>query len=184
MFPKKQGLYSSEFEHDNCGAGFICSLKGEKTNGIIGKALNILDKLEHRGAVSSDGKTGDGAGILIEIPHEFLKSQCNFKLPDINNYAVGMVFLPQKKNQREYCIEILENEFKNQGLNFIGWREVPVNKSVLGKISAKTEPYISQIFVEKGDISEHEFNVKLFIARKISENKILSSKISERSFRT
>ena len=182
MFPKKQGLYSSEFEHDNCGAGFICSLKGEKTNGIIGKALNILDKLEHRGAVSSDGKTGDGAGILIEIPHEFLKSQCNFKLPDINNYAVGMVFLPQKKNQREYCIEILENEFKNQGLNFIGWREVPVNKSVLGKISAKTEPYISQIFVEKGDISEHEFNVKLFIARKISENKILSSKISERSF--
>ena len=182
MFPKKQGLYSSEFEHDNCGAGFICSLKGEKTNGIIGKALNILDKLEHRGAVSSDGKTGDGAGILIEIPHEFLKSQCNFKLPDINNYAVGMVFLPQKKNQREYCTAILENEFKNQGLNFIGWREVPVNKSVLGKISAKTEPYISQIFVEKGDISEHEFNVKLFIARKISENKILSSKISERSF--
>ena len=182
MFPKKQGLYSSEFEHDNCGAGFICSLKGEKTNGIIGKALNILDKLEHRGAVSSDGKTGDGAGILIEIPHEFLKSQCNFKLPDINNYAVGMVFLPQKKNQREYCTTILENEFKNQGLNFIGWREVPVNKSVLGKISAKTEPYISQIFVEKGDISEHEFNVKLFIARKISENKILSSKISERSF--
>ena len=182
MFPKKQGLYSSEFEHDNCGAGFICSLKGEKTNGIIGKALNILDKLEHRGAVSSDGKTGDGAGILIEIPHEFLKSQCNFKLPDINNYAVGMVFLPQKKNQREFCIAILENEFKNQGLNFIGWREVPVNKSVLGKISAKTEPYISQIFVEKGDISEHEFNVKLFIARKISENKILSSKISERSF--
>ena len=182
MFPKKQGLYSSEFEHDNCGAGFICSLKGEKTNGIIGKALNILDKLEHRGAVSSDGKTGDGAGILIEIPHAFLKSQCNFKLPDINNYAVGMVFLPQKKNQREYCIAILENEFKNQGLNFIGWREVPVNKSVLGKISAKTEPYISQIFVEKGNISEHEFNVKLFIARKISENKILSSKISERSF--
>ena len=182
MFPKKQGLYSSEFEHDNCGAGFICSLKGEKTNGIIGKALNILDKLEHRGAVSSDGKTGDGAGILIEIPHEFLKSQCNFKLPDINNYAVGMVFLRQKKNQREYCTTILENEFKNQGLNFIGWREVPVNKSVLGKISAKTEPYISQIFVEKGDISEHEFNVKLFIARKISENKILSSKISERSF--
>ena len=182
MFPKKQGLYSSEFEHDNCGAGFICSLKGEKTNGIIGKALNILDKLEHRGAVSSDGKTGDGAGILIEIPHEFLKSQCDFKLPDINNYAVGMVFLPQKKNQREYCTTILENEFKNQGLNFIGWREVPVNKSVLGKISAKTEPYISQIFVEKGDISEHEFNVKLFTARKISENKILSSKISERSF--
>jgi glutamate synthase (ferredoxin) len=71
MFPVKQGLYSPEFEHDNCGAGFICSLQGKKTNGIIHKALGILCKLEHRGAVSSDGKTGDGAGILIEIPHDF-----------------------------------------------------------------------------------------------------------------
>ena len=84
MYPKKQGLYSPDFEHENCGAGFICSLKGEKTNSIIGKALNILVKLEHRGAVSSDGKTGDGAGILIEIPHTFLSSEVNFELPNRN----------------------------------------------------------------------------------------------------
>ena len=82
MLPEKQGLYSPEFEHDNCGAGFICSLQGKKTNDIIHKALDILDCLEHRGAVSADGKTGDGAGILIEIPHEFLKDQCSFKLPE------------------------------------------------------------------------------------------------------
>lgn len=106
MLPEKQGLYSPENEHDNCGAGFICSLNGKKTNDIIHKALDILDKLEHRGAVSADGKTGDGAGILIEIPHEFLKETCSFELPEAHEYAVGMVFLPQKDNQRAYCIEI------------------------------------------------------------------------------
>ena len=99
---KKQGLYSPEFEHDNCGAGFICSLNGKKTNDIIHKALNILTCLEHRGAVSSDGKTGDGAGILIEIPDEFFRKECNFVLPDPKTYAVGMVFLPQKINQMQF----------------------------------------------------------------------------------
>lgn len=102
MFPKKQGLYSPEFEHENCGAGFICNLKGEKTNSIIGKALNILVKLEHRGAVSADGKTGDGAGILIEIPHEFFLNSTSFKLPASNDYAVGMVFLPRKKTKEKF----------------------------------------------------------------------------------
>ena len=111
MLPEKQGLYSPEFEHDNCGAGFICSLQGKKTNDIIHKALDILDCLEHRGAVSADGKTGDGAGILIEIPHEFLKDQCSFKLPENGEYAVGMVFT-KKDNQRSFCIGVLESEFK------------------------------------------------------------------------
>ena len=105
---KKQGLYLPEFEHDNCGAGFICSLKGVKSNDIIHKALEILEKLEHRGAVSSDGKTGDGAGILIDIPHDFFKSNCSFKLPKDGNYAVSNVFFPKKKNQRLYCITIFE----------------------------------------------------------------------------
>ena len=97
MLPAKQGLYDPNYEHDNCGAGFICSLQGKKTNDIIHKALDILDCLEHRGAVSADGKTGDGAGILIEIPHDFLVTQCNFKLPKLHKYAVGMVFLPKKR---------------------------------------------------------------------------------------
>ena len=96
MLPNKQGLYSPEFEHDNCGAGFICSLKGEKTNDIIFKALNILTCLEHRGAVSSDGKTGDGAGILIEIPDNFFRNECFFELPDPQEYAVEWFFYPKK----------------------------------------------------------------------------------------
>ena len=93
---KKQGLYLPEFEHDNCGAGFICSLHGKRSNDIIHKALEILVKLEHRGAVSSDGITGDGAGILIDIPHKFFKIFCDFELPEIGEYAVSNVFLPKK----------------------------------------------------------------------------------------
>jgi glutamate synthase (ferredoxin) len=184
MFPEKQGLYSPEFEHDNCGAGFICSLQGKKTNGIIHKALGILCKLEHRGAVSSDGKTGDGAGILIEIPHNFFNIKCDFKLPKPRDYAVGMIFLPQKENQRTYCIGVFESEIKKQKLSIIGWRKVPVNRNVIGKIAAQTEPYIMQVFVgnDGQELTDHEFNIKLFIARKISEHTIISSKLSQAGY--
>ena len=183
MLPKKQGLYSPEFEHDNCGAGFICSLKGEKTNNIIPKALNILTCLEHRGAVSSDGKTGDGAGILIEIPHEYFVKQCDFKLPKPYNYAVGMVFLPQKINQLDYCVDVFEKEIKKQNLNILGWRNVPVNSKVVGSIAAKTQPVIKQVFIEKDDkLSESDFNTKLYIARKIAENEIYNCPLSQKNY--
>ena len=184
MFPEKQGLYSPEFEHDNCGAGFICSLEGKKTNDIIHKALNILCKLEHRGAVSSDGKTGDGAGILIEIPHDFFKTMCDFKLPNIGEYAVGMVFLPQRENQRTYCIGVFEKEIQKQNLRILGWRKVPVNRDVVGNIAAQTEPFIMQVFIAKEDIeiTEYEFNVKLLISRKVSEHSILNSKLSQANY--
>ena len=151
MFPNKQGLYSPEYEHDNCGAGFICSLEGKRTNEIIHKALDILCKLEHRGAVSSDGKTGDGAGILIEIPHEFFKSQCNFKAPNPGDYAVGMVFLPQKENQKTYCINVFEKQIIKQNLKILGWRIVPVNSNIIGDIASQTEPHIMQVFIGKND---------------------------------
>jgi glutamate synthase (NADPH/NADH) large chain len=184
MLPVKQGLYSPEFEHDNCGAGFICSLKGVKTNDIIHKALDILDCLEHRGAVSSDGKTGDGAGLLMEIPHDFLIKECDFNLPEPTEYAVGMVFLPKKENQRNYCLGVFENEIKNQNLEILGWRKVPVNHDVVGRIASKTEPSIMQVFIgkKKSDLSENDFSKKLFIARKITEHTINISKLSELSF--
>ena len=135
MLPAKQGLYDPEFEHDNCGAGFICSLKGIKTNDIIHKALDILDKLEHRGAVSSDGKTGDGAGLLIDIPHEYFNRVCDFKLPARREYADGMIFLPKNKNRYKYCIDVFEKEILKQGLEILGWRDVPVDSSQLGEIA-------------------------------------------------
>jgi glutamate synthase (NADPH/NADH) large chain len=181
---KKQGLYLPEFEHDNCGAGFICSLTGKRSNDIIHKALEILVKLEHRGAVSSDGITGDGAGILIDIPHKFFKIFCEFDLPTAGEYAVSNVFLPKKENQRQYCIDIFEAEIKKQNLKLIGWRDVPVNSAVLGDIAKVTEPFVKQIFIGKTDDkqTDRDFNLKLFAARKITEHTIYDSKLSEAQF--
>ncbi len=181
---EKQGLYLPEFEHENCGAGFICSLKGKKSNDIIHKALEILDKLEHRGAVSSDGKTGDGAGILVDIPHDFFNDVCNFELPEPGEYAVANVFLPQKENQRNYCCEVLEENIEKQGLQLLGWRDVPVNKSIPGRVAMETEPYVRQVFIGKKDAEQDstQFNLKLFIARKVSEHTVIASKLSESKY--
>ncbi|MCB4798454.1 glutamate synthase large subunit [Tamlana sp. PT2-4] len=180
---EKQGLYSPEFEHENCGAGFICNLKGEKTNQIIHDALEILVKLQHRGGVSSDGKTGDGAGLLIDIPHEYFTRVCDFSLPDFREYAVGMIFLPQNDNQHTFCKNILEEEIKQQGLSILGWRKVPVDSSQLGEIARASEPIIEQLFIGKNDdIDEATFKAKLYAARKIAEHTIRKSKISESAY--
>jgi len=181
---KQQGLYLPEFETANCGAGFICNLQGKKSNKIIHNALEILVKLEHRGAVSSDGRTGDGAGILIDIPHDFFNRVCNFNLPAPKEYAVGMVFLPRSSNQSNFCIAAFEDEIKKQGLRIIGWRDVPVDTSSIGEIAAKSEPKIKQIFVDKNDqeLSDLVFNAKLFAARKIAEHIISKSKLSQRDY--
>ena len=180
----QQGLYLPEFERDNCGAGFICNLNGEKSNKIIHDALDILVKLEHRGAVSSDGRTGDGAGILIDIPHSYFSRICEFKLPKPKEYAVGMVFLPKRNNQSNYCISIFGQEIKKQGLEVLGWRKVPVDTSSLGEIASKTEPKIKQLFVGKNNLklTEIQFNAKLFAAKKIAQHTIANSKISEHNY--
>ncbi len=181
MRVKEQGLYLPEFEHDNCGAGFICNLNGIKSNDIIHKALDILIKLEHRGAVSSDGRTGDGAGILFDIPHDFFKKVCDFDIPDAREYAVGMLFLPKSVNQIVFCKSAFEKAVQDQKLNVLGWRTVPVAPENLGKIAAEKEPTVMQVFVGKNGLTltEQEFNAKLFAARKISEHAVLNSKISE-----
>ncbi len=180
---EKQGLYLPEFEHENCGAGFICNLNGERTNQIIHDALEILVKLEHRGGVSSDGKTGDGAGLLIDIPHTYFKRVCDFPIPNQREYAVGMAFLPKNNNQYSYCKTTFENEIKAQGLVILGWREVPVDPSQLGEIALASEPNIEQLFVGKSDdINEATFKAKLYAARKITEHTIRNSKISESNY--
>ena len=153
---KKQGLYDPIFEHENCGAGFICSLEGKKTNGIIHRALNILTCLEHRGAVSSDGRTGDGAGILIQIPHEFFVKECDFEIPDPTEYAVGMLFLPQKVNQSNFCIKIFEeNLMPNDVINIGGAKEFTI-KQVAKLIIDKTNSESKIIHLpplEEGDMT-------------------------------
>ena len=180
---EKQGLYLPEFEHENCGAGFICNLNGEKTNQIIHDALEILVKLEHRGGVSSDGKTGDGAGILIDIPHAYFKRICDFEIPAQRAYAVGMVFLPKTTNQYNFCKTTFEKELIAQGLSILGWRTVPVDSSQLGEIALASEPNIEQLFIGKtAEIDEATFKAKLYAARKISEHTIRTSKTSESTY--
>ncbi len=180
---EKQGLYLPEFEHENCGAGFICNLNGEKTNQIIHDALEILVKLEHRGGVSSDGKTGDGAGILIDIPHAYFKRICDFEIPAQRAYAVGMVFLPKTTNQYNFCKTTFEKELVAQGLSILGWRTVPVDSSQLGEIALASEPNIEQLFIGKTiEIDEATFKAKLYAARKISEHTIRTSKTSESTY--
>lgn len=180
---KQQGLYLPTFERDNCGAGFICNLNGLKSHQIIHDALEILIKLEHRGAVSSDGRTGDGAGILIDIPDRFFRRVCHFDLPKPSEYAVGMVFLPKTFNQAKFCIEQFETQLKAQGLNVLGWRDVPVDASYMGEIAASKEPKIKQVFIgKKKKQTPMLFNAALFAARKTTEHLILASKISERSY--
>lgn len=181
MKVKEQGLYLPEFEHDNCGAGFICNLNGIKSNDIIHKALDILIKLEHRGAVSSDGRTGDGAGILFDIPHDFFKKVCDFEIPEPREYAVGMVFMPKSKNQTLFCKSTFEEAIRNQKLQIIGWRDVPVDVSNLGRIAAEKEPTVKQVFVGKNglELTEQQFNAKMFAARKIAEHNVINSRISE-----
>lgn len=181
MKVKAQGLYLPEFEHDNCGAGFICNLNGVKSNDIIHKALDILIKLEHRGAVSADGRTGDGAGILFDIPHDFFKKVCSFPIPESREYAVGMLFLPKSKNQILFCQTTFETAINDQNLKVIGWRDVPVDVTNLGQIAAEKEPTVKQVFISKNglELSEQAFNAKLFAARKIAEHAVINSKISE-----
>ena len=182
-YMKKQGLYLPEFEHENCGAGFICNLNGEKTNQIIHDALEILVKLEHRGGVSADGKTGDGAGLLIDIPHEYFNRVCDFKIPKQREYAVAVVFLPKVSNQYDFCKNIFEQEIKNQGLSILGWRKVPVDSEKLGEIALASEPNIEQLFIGKPeDINETNFKAKLYAARKITEHVISNSKISKANY--
>ncbi len=181
---KAQGLYDPRFEHDNCGAGFICNLNGTKSNDIIHKALDILVRLEHRGAVSADGKTGDGAGILIEIPHQFFLRNCDFVLPEPGDYAVGMVFLPRSENQAAICMSALEKELSAKKLSVLGWRTVPVDSQCLGKTAAETEPVIKQVFIGKTytDMKEGDFSARLFAARKKAEHLIETSGLSEASY--
>jgi len=130
---RAQGLYDPRFEHDACGVGFVVNVRGEKSRDIVEKGLTILANLEHRGACGCDPLTGDGAGILLQIPHAFFKKELaamKHRLPEPGEYGVGMVFLPRETNQKNECREIFERAVRQEGLKLIGWRIVPVNAMV------------------------------------------------------
>ncbi len=148
--PKAQGLYDPQFEHDACGVGFIAHVKGKKSHGIIRDAISALVKLNHRGACGCEANTGDGAGILLQVPHEFLKAVAakeKFSLPGAKEYGVGQVFLPQDAGQRAECEKLFNQIVVEEGQAVIGWRTVPTVNTSLGLTAKASEPVVRQVFI-------------------------------------
>ncbi|PCC10301.1 glutamate synthase large subunit [Pseudoalteromonas sp. JB197] len=184
MSKKSQGLYRAEFEHDSCGIGFVANLKGKKSHDIIENALTMLSCMEHRGGTGFDVKSGDGAGILIQIPHEFFRQETaklGWTLPSALNYGVGMIFFPRDKALSDACKKILNQNIAELGLTLIGYRDVPGDNSMLGAASFESEPNIEQVFIAKPQgLSAQEFERKLFVLRKYTSHKINGLDFTER----
>ena len=175
--PPKQGLYDPGFEHDACGIGFVANIKGVKSHEIVKQALRVLCNLDHRGGQGSEPNTGDGAGLLMQIPDTYLQSACeeeNIKLPAAGSYGVGMVYLPQDLEARQACESIIERIVKQEGQQFLGWRTVPTDNSSLGDSAKSAEPFVRQVFIGQSEdvTSNLDFERKLYIIRKLSENAI------------
>ena len=169
-FPKKQGLYDPAFEKDSCGVGFVMNMRGEKSHEIIFQGLEILKKMEHRGACGADKLSGDGAGILIQLPHAFFQEECpkiGIDLPEAGRYAAGNVFLPTGDDTKE-GMEIMERAVLTEGLELLGWRELPVDSSTIGVTARSVEPAIKQIFVgAPADVKDQlNFERRLYCVRK------------------
>ncbi|MGE8207591.1 glutamate synthase large subunit [Heyndrickxia sp. NPDC080065] len=170
--PNNIGLYQTEFEHDACGIGFYADIKGRPSHDIISSALIMLQRLDHRAGKSSDNRTSDGAGILMQIPHEFFQENCSFQLPDQGNYAVGMLFLPHDEVIQNQIIADFILEASKLNLPFIGERTVPVSSQVLGEIAKSTQPQIKQIFFKNTkDVSEEIFMKQLYVLRRVMEKR-------------
>ena len=178
--PKQQGLYRQEFEHENCGIGFVAHLKGKKSHSIIRQGLEILTNMTHRGAEGADSKTGDGAGVLIQVPRDFYLIQ-GYSLPPEGQFGTGLIFLPQDREESAKCKEILCNIIIDEGVNIIGFRDVPRDSSVIGEISRAAEPEIVQILLDS-DLSQEDLERKLYIIRKLAENAIRNSDLKQKNF--
>jgi glutamate synthase domain-containing protein 2/glutamate synthase domain-containing protein 1 len=170
--PKDQGLYEARREHDACGIGAVVNISGKKDHTIIQHAKQVLLNLHHRGAAGADNITGDGAGILCQIPHDFLAIEAKklkIKLPESGCYGVGMVFSPKDAKLRKKCNALLEQAITYYGMKVAGWRDVPISCDCLGEIALSAEPFIQQIFVDACGLSEQVLERKLFLARKRTE---------------
>src|SRR5690554_4670779 len=178
---EKDSLYSFSNEHDACGVGLVMTLKGEKSHSIVEKGLQVLENMVHRGAESSDNITGDGAGILVQIPHEFILLQ-GIAVPSEGKYGTGLVFLPSDIDEREFCISVMKEVIAEEQLSLLHIRDVPVNSSCLGEIALSNEPITKQLFIS-GSGTPDELERKLYILRKKIENRLADSKVvKERSF--
>src|SRR6266516_3173696 len=184
--PPAQGLYDPANERDACGIGFVVNITGQKSHDIVRKGIQVLINLTHRGACGCDPETGDGAGILIQIPHKFFARECatlGFELPEPGKYGVGMTFLPVETQPRLQAEGILERVIREEGLSVLGWRDTPVDGDAIGRVARASQPYIQQIFVACPDcVDEDTFERKLYIVRKRAEREIAESDIDGKEF--
>jgi len=169
--PPKQGLYDPQFEHDACGVGFVVNIKGRKSRQIVSQALQVLVNLNHRGACGSEANTGDGAGILLQMPHGFLQqaaAEAKIKLPALGKYGVAMCFLPPDPDDRRKCEKLFEVIVAEEGQKFLGWRTVPANNSTLGATAKASEPFMRQAFIGRNSKIKDDmaFERKLYVIRK------------------
>jgi len=181
QLPPKQGLYDPQFEHDACGVGFIVHMKGKPSHEIVENGLTILLNLDHRGAVGAETNTGDGAGILMQVPHKFLKkvaTAAGITLPEPGQYGVGMIYTSPDADARQQSRQIFETVVREEGLQVLGWRDVPTDNSSLGNTAKASEPFMQQVFIQRSTgLDDLTFERKLYVIRKRSHSAIRAPQI-------
>ncbi|MGA1995676.1 MAG: glutamate synthase large subunit, partial [Bryobacteraceae bacterium] len=184
--PDAQGLYHPQNERDACGIGFVANIKGHKSHDIIVKGIQVLLNLTHRGACGCDPETGDGAGVVIQIPHKYFSRECarlGFTLPAPGEYGVGMTFLPVEPPARRTAEGLIERLLAEEGLSLLGWRDTPIDGSAIGRVARASQPYIQQVFVSRGrGMSEDQLERKLYVVRKRAEAEVAAGEMPGKSF--
>jgi glutamate synthase (NADPH) large chain len=177
--PEAQGMYNPSNEHENCGIGFVAHIKGQASHDIIRRGLEVLLNMDHRGATSADNSTGDGAGLLIQVPHDFITRTLKINVGNRGTYGTGLVFLPRNEAEAEICLDVLSKNAREEGLELVTVRDVPVDHSSVGEIARLAEPVIKQVFV-KGNLEQDALERKLFVVRKLTEHAIRESNLKEK----
>jgi glutamate synthase (NADPH/NADH) large chain len=172
--PYAQGLYNPDNEHDNCGIGFVAHIKGNPSHDIVRRGLDVLLNMDHRGATGADKTTGDGAGLLMQIPHEFITDVLKLDVGEKGTYGTGIIFLPKDEKEADFCIEVINKYVREEALTLAGYRNVPVDSSVPGEIAKTTEPTVKQIFI-RANLEKDALERKLYLVRKLAEKEIRDS---------
>jgi glutamate synthase domain-containing protein 1 len=185
--PPAQGLYDPAQEHDACGVGFVVDIKGRRSHTIVRQALSVLINLLHRGACGCEANTGDGAGILIQIPDKFLRRESGrlgIPLPPAGEYGCGLVFLPRDPEQRDRVRALLHSIVDEEGQHLLGWREVPADDHLIGASALSVEPHIMQVLIGRGPgVRDHaHFERKLYVIRKLFEKAVVALDIPENKY--
>ena len=170
--PQPDGLYDPRFEHDACGVAMVARLDDRAEHEVVARALEALENLEHRGAEGADIRTGDGAGILVQLPDAFFRGVVGFELPPAGRYGVGMCFLPRNEAVRAKLVGLIERNVRVEGQRVLGWRDVPVDEAFVGDTANACRPHVSQVFVGAGPGFEDDqdaFERKLYVIRRIVE---------------